>query len=357
MSRKHKLITIDAYDIGGKIKYAAFLANQHGQFWPVGGADFKTKKTITPHHIPANEFFQAFSDTLSAAKQWRDNVDVRAVDICGPVVNNVCLRLVNRGILDSFGVSSDVVLNDAMAAFLGSLVAGVAKGHNGGAAFITLGTGVGGAMRVWASDDDWVERLKFYDVEMHFSIAVPEGGFRKCGCNLRGCAEAEVNESALKDLLLQQGLDLEELKKPGKPSSDIGRDLEYHLNRGLTSEFVSQIETALAFWRGRLALVVSNLLGGHVLGGDKIRPKAKIIFGGGLARFVEAADMEHLVLELSSGCPQNGANFEICCETELENRAGVIGAAAAGLMKRLKCGIGDLEYLPDGPSKKKAKKK
>jgi len=353
--KKRGPIEIDAYDIGGKIKYAPFLANHSGQFWPVGGANFKMEKAETPHHLPASEFFEAFSETIANSRMMRVSVDLRAVDICGPVVNRTCLRLVNRGILDAFSVASDVVINDAMAAFVGSLVAGVAKGHQGGAAYSTLGTGVGGAGRVWVSGDDWQEHLMFEDWEMHFRIVSPGFALGVCNCGIDGCAEALVKEEALNAILVSQDLALHELIRPGKEKFDAGRDIEYQLSLSGESPFQMRIFEALKIWHQRLAVVTANVFGNHVLGGDKVRPPALFIFGGGLARFVDPNMLREMILELSGGQPQNGTKFEVRCEQTLGNRAGVIGAAAAALMKHLKCGIEELEYLPNGPKRKMKK--
>lgn len=358
MAKKPKgVVSIDAYDIGGKIKYAQFEACNTGHFWPVDGPNFKMQKTVTPHDVPAHGFMEAFKQSLSAAGQWRGSVDLRAVSICGPVVNTSCLRLVNRGILEPFNASPlcNVVLNDAMAALVGSLVAGVAKGHRGAVCMGTLGTGFGGAGRYWVTGGNWREQLMFEDHEMHFPISTEEPG-RKCNCGIENCAEATVNEGALVMLLYKQKLDPNKLIKEGKPSFDAGRDLEIHLNLPGGSPYCEQIEQALDFWHRRLARVTASLFGSHVMGGDDIRPPALFVFGGGLARFIDADKLRKYVLELSCGHPQNGTNFKVCCENKLENRAGVIGAAAAAVMRHCGCELEDVEYLPNGSGKEKKAK-
>lgn len=349
------LLKVDAYDIGGKTKHARFLADRAGRFWPEDGANFQMTKVVTPDKVKASDFMTRLVGALREKRMWDRKADLHAFDVCGPMYNDTCLRLVNRGVLEKFKVGYDVAINDAMAALLGSLVAGVAKGHKGAAVYGTLGTGFGGAMRVWLSGDDWCQKLAFYDVEMHF--AIPNAGTRKvCNCQLGDCAEVLVKEQALADLLGEQGVVLQSLTKPGKPVFDVGRDIEYQLKRGTDCEWVKEIKAALTIWHRRLAQVCANILGNHVVGGDTERPPALFIFGGGLSCLVDPDVVREFVLGLSNGAPQNGTNFTVCREQKLGNRAGVIGAAAAALMKHLKCGIDDLTYLPDGLRKKKRKK-
>lgn len=355
MGKGLKGLIVDAYDIGGKTKRARFLANEKGQFWPEAGADFGMQKTITPNNVAAADFMSTLVSALRGNGQWDDNADLHAFDICGPVYNGTCLRLVNRGVLEKFQVGYDVVVNDAMAAFLGSLVAGVAKGHRGGAVYGTLGTGFGGAMRVWASGDDWQERLFFYDVEMHFAIP-KNGNSVECNCRMPNCAEALVKERAVRDLLLEEGVDLQRLVKPGKLTFDAGRDIEYQIRQGTKCDQREKINTALDTWYSRLAQVFANIHGNHVVGGDNERPKALFILGGGLSCLVNPTKVRQYMLQLSDNQPQNGTNFEVCCETMLGNRAGVIGATTAVLMRKLNLSIDEIDYLPYGPFQKRGKK-
>lgn len=349
------LITIDAYDIGGKTKYAQFIANNNGQFWPVDGADFKMQKTVTPHEVPAADFMKLLVGSLRKARFWNDGPVLRGFSVCGPMVNGTCLRLINRKIKESFRVGG-AALNDCMAGLLGSLLAGVAKGHTGGIAYTTLGTGVGGAGRVYVSNNGVNERMGFEDWEMHYTVVSPDGVTHKCGCNINGCAEALVNEPALVDLLLDRKIPLEKLIRPQKTEFDAGRDLEYQINRDDKCEFRSQIMLARDIWHRRMAVVLSNVHGNHVLGGDVVRGKALFVLGGGLSRLVDPVLLKQYMLEVSDGVPQNGENIEVRREEEMGNRTGVIGAAATALMNKLNCGIEGLEYLPCEPLKKTKKK-
>lgn len=358
MKKKGK-IRIGVHDVGGKIKTLLVEGTADGTFWIVGGEKAKMKKVETPHDIPAKQFMTDFETVLREAKLW-DDVDVRAVSICGPVVAKdppVCLKLVNRHIDDPITLEGLVALNDGMAAFYGSAVGGELKEHFGAAAFYTLGTGLGAATREWVFNKTTSqEELRLTDNEMHFQINTESPLRRPCNCKIDGCAEAEVNEDALKDLLLAEKIDLIKLIKTGKTDINIGRDVEYHRDLGLASPFAGRIKKVLDIWNDRIGTVVANVHGSRVMGGDAIRPAPKYVFGGGLQSLVDVARVRLKVLDLSKGKPQNGDRFIIARESVLGNRAGCIGAAAAAMMRYYDCTLEDLEFLPDGPPNKKAKK-
>jgi len=359
MKKKTK-IRIGVHDVGGRIKTLLVEGTVKGYFWVVGGEKAKMQKVDTPHDIPAKQFMVDFEKILRENDQW-ENVDVRALSTCGPIVAQdppVCLRLVNRHILEPITLKGVVALNDGMAALYGSAVGGVLKGHNGAAAFYTLGTGLGAGTREWVLNPKTSkEELRLTDNEMHFQINTESPVRRPCNCNLEGCAEAEVNEQALKDLLLAEKLDLTKLIKPGKTDSNIGRDVEYHRDRGDASPFKAQIDRALETWNNRIGTVVANVHGSRVMGGDAIRPAPMYVFGGGLQSLVDARRVRLKVMNLSKGNPQNGSRFIIERESILGNRAGRIGAAAAAMMRYYGLTLEELTFLPDEPSKTRGKKK
>jgi glucokinase len=92
------------------------------------------------------------------------------------------------------------LLNDARAFAAGELALGAARGM-AQALFVTLGTGVGGAValdgRVLRTPGD---RLG----EIGHQVVVPDGG-RTCGCGARGCLETVAGGRALVDIALGAG--------------------------------------------------------------------------------------------------------------------------------------------------------
>jgi len=355
MSKRKQKIRIGVHDVGGRIKTLLAEGTEDGSFWIVGGEKAKMKKVDTPHDIPAKQFMTDFEAVLREEKLWL-NVDVRALSFCGPIVaqdSPICLRLVNRHILDPITLEGMVALNDGMAAFYGSAVGGELKGHNGAAAFYTLGTGLGAGTREWVFNRTTSkEELRLTDNEMHFQINTESPVRRLCNCGMDGCAEAEVNEAALKDLMIAKELDLIELIKPGKTDINIGRDVEYHRDLGLASNFAGRIKTVLEIWNDRIGTVVANVHGSRVMGGDAIRPAPKYVFGGGLQSLVDVARIRLKVLDLSKGKPQNGDRFIVVREAVLGNRAGCIGAAAAAMMRYYDLTLEELTFLPCEPLKK-----
>ncbi|MDO8512432.1 MAG: hypothetical protein Q7S57_04110 [bacterium] len=358
MKKKPK-IKIGLHDVGGKIKTLLAEGTADGAFWIVGGEKAKMKKVETPHDIPAKQFMRDFEAVLRGEHLW-ETVDVRALSFCGPIVAQdppVCLRLVNRHILEPITLEGVVALNDGMAAFYGSAVGGELKGHNGAAAFYTLGTGLGAGTREWVFNPTTSEEeLRLADNEMHFQINTESSVRRLCNCGLDGCAEAEVNENALKDLLLAEKLDLTKLIKSGKTDSNIGRDVEYHRDLQLDSPYKTQIERVLAIWNDRVGTVVANVHGSRVMGGDSVRIAPMYVFGGGLQSLVDVKRVRNKVLGLSKGKPQNGVRFTIAREVVLGNRAGCIGAAAAAMMRYYGLTLEELRFLPSEPMKIAKKK-
>lgn len=351
MRKRIKNWIVAAHDIGGKTKTALFGANSKGQFWPQGGSKFKMEKVETPHDVLAEDFTLLLYRALEKNGQWHEEADLRGISICGPVSSRVCFRLVNRGILKPFTANiGDVVLNDAMAALIGSLVCGSAKGHKGAVTMLTLGTGVGAAGRYWTFGKSWEEELRFEDHEAHFAIPSEYSWRRRCSCEMDNCFEALANEGALASYLIAEGVDLTKIVKPGKTTPDLGRDLEW----AKTHEpypFKGEIVQALNVWQNILAQGIANIHGDHVMGGDDRRPPAMFVLGGGLARFVDEDFLKILVLQLSQGTPQNGANIIIRCEEKLGNRAGCIGAAASAVAKKCGIPIDEVEYLTKSPAK------
>jgi glucokinase len=92
------------------------------------------------------------------------------------------------------------LVNDARAFAIGELALGAGRGLTS-ALFVTLGTGVGGAValggRVLRTPGD---RLG----EIGHQVVVPDGG-RTCGCGARGCLETVAGGRAVVEIALQAG--------------------------------------------------------------------------------------------------------------------------------------------------------
>jgi hypothetical protein len=343
---RKSVINIVAHDLGERTKTHRFQGDNKGRLWFHPDNATTTKKVTTPFNVAPKNFMDELREALKAKNQWYGEPDFRVFSVCGPMAQgDQCLRLVNRGVLEPFTVPGYLALNDGLAGLLGSIVGGVAKGHMGAIRIFVLGSGLGTADRHWALDDQFREYLVYGDMEAHFTV---HGCDNVCGCNLEGCAEAGVRESALGDLIVKHGVALEQLKNPDKEKLNIGRDLEFRIAQpGCT--FKPQLFDALNEWQNRLAVVVSNVLGGTTIGGDKLRKPGLIVIGGGLGRFVKPKIVYDRVLALSKGIPQNGANFEVRVEDKLGNTANCVGVAAAGLAKFLGIKIDEIEFLNSPP--------
>ena len=156
------------------------------------------------------------------------------------------------------------LVNDARAFAIGELALGAAHGSTS-ALFVTLGTGVGGAValggRVLRTPGD---RLG----EIGHQVVVPDGG-RVCGCGARGCLETVAGGRALVQIALGAGARLPAREDPGTAGPTV-RDVVAAAAAGdLPSE------AALTAAGRALGLAVGNVL--SLLG------LRTVVLGGGMA--------------------------------------------------------------------------
>ncbi len=327
--------TIWGYDIGQSTKAIRFGGDEHGHLWFADGFPKEVPQVETPYGVPAREFMPRLQAALREAKLW-DEAAYTAYSICGPVVGNVCLMLINRGIREPFVVDGDAAVNDGMAATLGTLVAGVAQRHTGGLACFTLGTGVGFGSFHW---DDHGHRVA-NDGETHFTVRQSVGS---CHCHRAGCFEAAANEAALRQYLREEGFD-------SPDQSDLGWEVESLLSSRDTSPRRSAAERALDRWYRVLAEGSANIFVVLNLGGSTFRQPALFVFAGGLSALVDAKKVQQYLLDEFRGEPFIGKNFLVRRESVIGNRAGAVGAAALALAHDLGRDIAEIIFLDTPPS-------
>jgi len=283
-------------------------------------------------------------NALREASLFPADVDLVGYSICGPVVVQKtkagpkyrCLRIINRGILKPFEISADATLNDGMAAAIGSSLAGVAKGHEGAFALLTLGTGVGLGAVHWNEQGERV----INDGEIHFPI---RGSRRMCNCRRLGCFEAAANESALRRYAIREGLTAEQI------TDDLGRQFERYLKSGKPAGVVAKLNKVLDHWHRCLAEGVANLYVLLNMGGNAIQPPAMFILGGGLGALVDGKKLKNYVLDTYQGDPLVGTNFVVKKERKVGNRAGSIGAAALALANHIGCHVTEIKFSETPP--------
>jgi hypothetical protein len=331
------IYTIFGYDVGQHTKAIKFGGNDQGQLWFTDGFPEKTPRVETPHDIPAHEFMMKLRIALTTAGHWGTSHDLYGFSLCGPVVQNTCLRLINRGINDSFEIREGGALNDGMAATLGSWIAGVAKDHDGALACLTLGSGIGIGTVHW----DATFKLVSNDGEAHVIVRSD----RRCnGCHRLGCLEGAANEAALRDYAREEGFELPAGKKLGWEFERILRDEEKISNQR------TQVQQAVIRWHSFLAQGIGNFYVALNMGGSEFLDPAMFVLGGGLSFLVNEAHLRDLVLEEFGGHPFLGENFVIKRESVLGNRAGCVGAAAMALARKLQCDITKIKFVDEPPT-------
>lgn len=329
-------IEIFGYDIGGHTKIKKFYGDSNGQLWYAPEFPVETPRVETPHDVPAPQFMAALRETLAGAGYWVPGA-LRGFSICGPVVNGTCLRLINRGIHESFAIEAEAVGNDGFMAMLGSRIAGTAKNHQGALAYLTLGTGIGFGALHW---DEWSpDRLATNDGETHFTV---RGSTRICNCGREGCFEASANEDALWNYAVSEGLALPD-------GTDVGREFERIMVAEPMTERGQKVARAILTWHNFLAQGLANAYALLNMGGNTLRPPALFVLGGGLSELINEDLLEYSICEEFGGDPFLGKQFAVKRELALGNRAGCVGAAAAALARRLHKHVTEITFLNEPP--------
>jgi len=327
--------TIWGYDIGGHTKALKFGGDDRGRLWFAHGFPADVPRVETPHDLPADRLMPTLQATLREHGLWNDD-HLIGYSICGPVVGGTCLRLINRGVRDAFVIGGDAAGNDGMMATIGSLIAGVARGHPGGLACFTLGTGIGFGSLHW---DERGQRVT-NDGEVHFTIRDTN---RSCNCHRTGCFEGAANEAALRQCLEDEAFHVPE-------RGDVGHLLETLLSSQESSPERPKVERALERWHDRLAQGIANVFVLLNLGGNTFQPPAFFVLAGGLSTLADEGLLRELVLKEFAGDPFLGKNFQVKKEGVLGNRAGCAGAAAMALANHLGRPVTDIQFLDEPPT-------
>lgn len=318
-------IPIRALDVGGHTKSLAFFGNENGELWFADKTSGKIPTVASPHNVPAADFIPFLENKLQKAGLLElPGKYLKAYSICGPVAGNICLRLINRGVQEPFEIKADSVLNDGMAATIGSKVAGMAKDHQGAVLILTLGTGVGMGSFIWSNG-----KLAMNDGEAHVVI---KSGVKKCNCGRLGCLESAVKESALKEALISEGI----------PETEIGDDVGHSIVKLLDNE---KVKNVLETWHKNLADGLASMYALLNLGGNDIFPPAMFVLAGGLSALINEKMLAEFILNEFGGNPLIGKNFIVKKEGVLGNRAGCVGAAALALANYLKRDILEIKFL------------
>ncbi len=205
------------------------------------------------------------------------------------------------------------IANDADAAALGEVCAGVCKGVKS-AVMLTLGTGVGGGVIL--------DRKIFHgplNGGVELGHMVIRAGGEKCTCGRRGCLEAYASATALLRMAKQAAGE--------NPSSIMNQMCE---NRLENMDGVIPFEAAAKGDRTAKKVIAEyedNLATGIVNVINIFRPEV-VILGGGVA-----AQKENLTIPLEEKVKHfcfGGRHGEIAriVTSKLGNDAGIIGAAA-----------------------------
>lgn len=216
------------------------------------------------------------------------------------------LRLRDR--LVAAGVDVPLAVdNDANVVGVGEGAFGVARGEDS-FILLTLGTGVGGALklggRMWRG-------VRGMAAELGHLNLVPGG--RPCGCGSEGCLEQYASQNGLRHELLDAAMEIDEadalLTDPDMPKKLF--ELAVHGNRA-----------AAAIWErfgGWLGLGIGSLL--------NVLDVRTVVLAGGLAGALPAFQEPLLAAVAHSSFPAIHAGLRVVAGS-LGEAAGILGAAA-----------------------------
>jgi glucokinase len=198
-----------------------------------------------------------------------------------------------------------VMDNDANAAAYGEAWVGAGRGARV-LLLVTLGTGVGGGV---VEDGRVFHGARGLAVEIGHMVAVAGG--RLCSCGKRGCVEAYFSAHALSEQAAEVG----------------AGDGDPRVHRSLFERYAAGDERIVP-WVGRAIDVLAQ---GVAHAGVLFDPD-RIVFTGGLTRswdLYRKRLLEGLQADLGpAGPPPGGIGL-----TELEGRAGIVGAAGLALKR------------------------
>lgn len=225
----------------------------------------------------------------------------------GVVLKSVNLDLKNYALIDKLKESIDIpikIKNDTKCAAISENLYGALRDYNSGI-FLTLGTGIGGAI---------IMNNKLMEVGevpgFEFGHMIIEKNGLQCNCGKKGCFEKYASMKAFKDNL-RNVLNLDE-KTSGKDLLDIIR------KNPQGSENFNKINKIIEEYLENLSIGISNLI-------NIFEPEAVVI--GGSFVFYEEIFMNRLKEKILKGNLLFNQRKEIIIQTAiLGNDAGLIGA-------------------------------
>ena len=225
----------------------------------------------------------------------------------GVILKSVNLELKNYPLLDKLKECIDIpikIKNDTKCAAIAENIYGALREYNSGI-FLTLGTGIGGAIII---NNKLLEVGELPGCEFGHMIIQKNG--LQCNCGKKGCFEKYASMKAFKDNL-RNVLNLDE-KTSGKDLLDIIR------KNPQGSENFNKINKVIEEYMDNLSIGISNLI-------NIFEPEAVVI--GGSFVFYEEIFMNRLKEKILKGNLLFNQRKEIIIQTAiLGNDAGLIGA-------------------------------
>ena len=239
---------------------------------------------------------------------------ISKIGICSPgtISNNIIKKSVNLGIKD-YDLAGEIskkinkqikIRNDCECALIAENKYGCLKNYNR-AVFLTLGTGIGGAVII---NNQLLDTGNVHGCEFGHMLIEKNG--KLCKCGKKGCWETYASMKAFKDNL-REILDLDE-RTSGKELLDILRKMEKNNPKYIqTNKLIEQ-------YIDYLSIGISNLI-------NIFEPEAIGI--GGSFVFYEEVFLEKLKSKLLKDNLLFNERKEINIQTAiLDNDAGMIGS-------------------------------
>ncbi len=225
----------------------------------------------------------------------------------GVILKSVNLELKNYPLLDKLKENINIpikIKNDTKCAAIAENIYGALREYNSGI-FLTLGTGIGGAIII---NNKLLEVGELPGCEFGHMIIQKNG--LQCNCGKKGCFEKYASMKALKDNL-RNVLNLDE-KTSGKDLLDIIR------RNPQGSENFNKINKVIEEYIDNLSIGISNLI-------NIFEPEAVVI--GGSFVFYEEIFMNRLKEKILNNSLLFNQRKEIIIQTAiLGNDAGLIGS-------------------------------
>ena len=225
----------------------------------------------------------------------------------GVILKSVNLELKNYPLLDKLKENINIpikIKNDTKCAAIAENVYGALREYNSGI-FLTLGTGIGGAIII---NNKLLEVGELPGCEFGHMIIQKNG--LQCNCGKKGCFEKYASMKAFKDNL-RNVLNLDE-KTSGKDLLDIIR------RNPQGSENFNKINKVIEEYIDNLSIGISNLI-------NIFEPEAVVI--GGSFVFYEEIFMNRLKEKILNNSLLFNQRKEIIIQTAiLGNDAGLIGS-------------------------------